>query len=1025
MSFDPFSKSGLVEKRPCPLASAPTPKKHKVSASFSAMHAATKATAKPAVVTQTGLAIKPHARSIVEGGQSTLDTHLPRHAARARQLEGANDAAKSKSRKRRKDSGPPKPSEAVQAKPQLAPEDTKSASIEPVQAEPQPTPKPVATVIEGPSVLDTVPPKQYDMFCSTELFDTNRLLICIELADELGLHEDHIAQAKAYLKQSERSQLNVYYDNNPIGLFTTKISDPPALMKLEAYKTAKAALDNLDPDCTPEERARLYQKVQHSQLRGALTQMNMHKLIRASICEPLYEDLDFVDCGPSITRQVLTALGIEAPIWDQFSATREQWLEKAMHEHGLTRSQAKELFTPIFYGAGKRQFKLWCEEHDVDPTTTCAAVQMRHKLVKEYHSLCEKLCKHACMQPYVADAKLQKKEFVHGSAVANMSQTVTKHLLMQLRDICIQREVTIGAYINDGLHVQKTRKGLAPSVLAHMETEITKTTGFRTKLKVKPFDVPQIVKTAYIANDMVSAGEYLRQTLKLQLFSDNGTLFYYHDEEKLWIAGISKQELTKIEQLIRRRIHHGPYIFERRGPALARMNTNDRPAREYTKYLLDNPTPRPGMQREILDSCRGKLAFLDGFWVFERKQFFRWEDMGRPKMLTLCNTGCMFPRRGAMLWRRAKVLLRARRLEGADWERFRTEHSVVRKVLMPLFNDVDNQIQFNLQQLARTMAGNNSDKRWIINLGARNAGKSVLMDLLQLTFGAKYVRTANSANFYEKTGSGTDEAKLRSWLLDHLCTRCMFTNEFQSDAETGLKALSGELIKAITGCDEICARKNFADETYFQIPATLWMNANDIPPIKPADALETVVLNKWPCEFVDTDNPKLTAPMLGTVARAKDPQLKEKLGRYCHEFLWLILTAWRPCKPAVPTCMISDNEAFTDDADVLQRTFYGMFDLGLEHALQTETMTHDDISRAIGNAIHDLKGGHGVADHEVHPQHQQEYDRLTEVYKTSKVKRGQWLFDAGCGIPKRQSTGSRPWVFHYITLKGESRKPWT
>jgi hypothetical protein len=90
-----------------------------------------------------------------------------------------------------------------------------------------------------------------------------------------------------------------------------------------------------------------------------------------------------------------------------------------------------------------------------------------------------------------------------------------------------------------------------------------------------------------------------------------------------------------------------------------------------------------------------------------------------------------------------------------------------------------------------------------------------------------------------------------------------------------------------------------------------------------------------------------------------------------------------------------------------------------------EALTCTSISRAIGNAIHDLKGGHGVADHEVHPQHQQEYDRLSEVYQTSKVKRGQWLFDAGCGIPKRQSTGSRPWVFHYITLKGESRKPWT
>jgi hypothetical protein len=86
--------------------------------------------------------------------------------------------------------------------------------------------------------------------------------------------------------------------------------------------------------------------------------------------------------------------------------------------------------------------------------------------------------------------------------------------------------------------------------------------------------------------------------------------------------------------------------------------------------------------------------------------------------------------------------------------------------------------------------------------------------------------------------------------------------------------------------------------------------------------------------------------------------------------------------------MISDNEAFTDDADVLQRrpTFYSLFEIGPGRVLQTETMTHDNISRAIWNAIHNLKGGHGVADHEVSPQHQQEYDRLTEVYKTSKVR---------------------------------------
>jgi hypothetical protein len=199
MSFDPFSKVGLIlEKRSqSPEVTAPRPKKHKVDSNYSAMYAAAKATAKPAVVTQTGLTIKPNARSILE--QSTLDVRMPQHAAHARKLE-----------------------RAAEPKHVLAP----------TAPAPKPAPK-APTVAKGPSVLDTMPPKQYDMFCSTELFDTDRLLICIELADELGLHEDHVAQAVAYLKQSEHSQLNVYYDNKAISLFTTRISDP-ALMKTGA-----------------------------------------------------------------------------------------------------------------------------------------------------------------------------------------------------------------------------------------------------------------------------------------------------------------------------------------------------------------------------------------------------------------------------------------------------------------------------------------------------------------------------------------------------------------------------------------------------------------------------------------------------------------------------------------------------------------------------------------------------------------------------------------------------------------------
>jgi hypothetical protein len=82
---------------------------------------------------------------------------------------------------------------------------------------------------------------------------------------------------------------------------------------------------------------------------------------------------------------------------------------------------------------------------------------MRHKLVKEYHSLCEKLCAHPCMQPYVTDAKLQKKEFIYGTAVANMIQTVTKHMLMQLQDICNKSAACLGGRLPPAPHLLRLR----------------------------------------------------------------------------------------------------------------------------------------------------------------------------------------------------------------------------------------------------------------------------------------------------------------------------------------------------------------------------------------------------------------------------------------------------------------------------------------------------------------------------------------------------------------------------------------
>jgi hypothetical protein len=230
-------------------------------------------------------------------------------------------------------------------------------------------------------------------------------------------------------------------------------------------------------------------------------------------------------------------------------------------------------------------------------------------------------------------------------------------------------------------------------------------------------------------------------------------------------------------------------------------------------------------------------------------------------------------------------------------------------------------------------------------------------------------------------------------------------------------------------------RKNHADEVYFQIPATLWMNANDIPPIEPEDALQTVVLNCWPCEFLDANDPKildLENDLLGmarrhstSIARVKDPTLKEKLPRFCDEFLWLILMAWKPVKPTVPDCMIPDNEIFTEGTDQLERTFCSLFELGPDQAHEEQAMNHDQIQATILEAIHDMQKEYGKHDENgefyIEWEHQAEYDRVQKLKNTTKVKRGQWLNNAGCGKPRRKPFGDRSYQYHYIGKKGNGR----
>jgi hypothetical protein len=155
-----------------------------------------------------------------------------------------------------------------------------------------------------------------------------------------------------------------------------------------------------------------------------------------------------------------------------------------------------------------------------------------------------------------------------------------------------------------------------------------------------------------------------------------------------------------------------------------------------------------------------------------------------------------------------------------------------------------------LNFLSRAFAGHKEDKDWSIFLGNRNCGKGVL-DVLMKNAVQGYTTTVSSGHFMYERFSNNDDVKKFSWMIDLQFVRLTTTQEINFDNNNkGLKVNGVAIKKLCSGGDDIEARKNFQDEIKFVVDTKLLIMCNDLPPIEPADALETCIEFKTGKQFV-------------------------------------------------------------------------------------------------------------------------------------------------------------------------------
>lgn len=249
-----------------------------------------------------------------------------------------------------------------------------------------------------------------------------------------------------------------------------------------------------------------------------------------------------------------------------------------------------------------------------------------------------------------------------------------------------------------------------------------------------------------------------------------------------------------------------------------------------------------------------------------------------------------------------------------------TEHWVTllhESILEPLFPDPSQRMHF-LHVTARAVAGHVEDKRWYVVTGERNSGKGVICLLWELAFG-DYVQAFNCENLLY-SGSGTaDPAKRQGWMSPLEFKRIAYSNELRFEPH---QKLDGNMIKRVaSGGDSVQLRMNYQDESQKKLQSTFFLFCNDVPPVEPEDALETMERFDMKTRFVTQEEVQRSClPHL----RVSDPRLKQWIRSepaLVDTFLRVVLNCYQSKRAEPPGCVIEDSRNLKGDSaiDIYER----------------------------------------------------------------------------------------------------------
>ena len=535
---------------------------------------------------------------------------------------------------------------------------------------------------------------------------------------------------------------------------------------------------------------------------------SMPRIIRHTICDGLYIDLDFKNIHPTILQQICLKNNIECSLLTKYIINRDNLLTDWSNILNFTKEEVKTLYLCALNGNNtKYNIPEW------------------NNVLQEFKNIHKAISKLPQYNQIAAEVELAERSNIKAKIVNRILCTIENECLQSFYKALDKKgafnlnindsNYKVCALIFDGIQIPLTESNenlCSPDSLNIFSRIIENDTGYLLEIVRKPFNdklnIPEIIDEDddtddfFVENDGDAAEHIIAKYNNLML-NCNG--IRYVKNNNIW--NCDEKYIKSIiygwifNTTMKRYTNPPKFIFYNRDKSCINKCI-DIIWENWFSFIPNNPT----FINNMLLKSKQYLPFLNGVYSISEKKLISYEECEVQFTQQITRD---FPKYDE-----------------------RSFNELMEKVIIPILPDEEERRYF-FYCLSRALAGHYEDKKWYINRGSRNSGKGVIMKLLENAFKI-YVGSFNSGVLVKKTNETNDEAKNLSWIVKLKDKRLILSNEIDEGV-----VLWGKMIKKIaSGGDTMVGRTNFKDEIEFEPQFTMLLNLNNIKGVNPVDALE-------------------------------------------------------------------------------------------------------------------------------------------------------------------------------------------